>query len=344
MGDEADVDDLKWDLFISHASEDKESVAMPLAETLRAAGATVWLDAQELKLGDSLSAKIDDGLSRSRFGVVIISRAFLDKDWPKKELAGLRAKEEDGRKIVLPVWHGVKRSDVVRFSPMLADTLAGDTADGIDAVATALLDVVFDAGSGSPSVSNPSISLRFRRLIESEPPSTAPVASFLSYHVPRIKRYLGLGSSAIWRPYTLGSSVFEAFAPYAGHGLSLTLYRVSAAWGDPFDRATPPEARALTKPLRQALSEVTELQRQFPSDAALKKQVSETIFRHSSREWRERLQRVQPTLRFVVFAGRRSIIDADESTRTEWGRLREQEDLTLKTYDFLYDALAEPTI
>ena len=88
MGDEADVDDLKWDLFISHASEDKESVAMPLAETLRAAGATVWLDAQELKLGDSLSAKIDDGLSRSRFGVVIISRAFLDKDWPKKELAG----------------------------------------------------------------------------------------------------------------------------------------------------------------------------------------------------------------------------------------------------------------
>jgi hypothetical protein len=69
-----------------------------------------------------LSAKIDEGLSQSRFGVVIISRAFLDKHWPKKELAGLRAKEE----------HGVARSDVVRFSPTLADTLAGDTAKGID--------------------------------------------------------------------------------------------------------------------------------------------------------------------------------------------------------------------
>jgi TIR domain len=316
--------------------------AKPLAETLRAAGATVWLDAQELKLGDSLSAKIDDGLSRSRFGVVIISRAFLDKHWPKKELAGFRAKEEDGRKIILPVWHGVTRQDVVRFSPTLADTLAGDTTKGIDAVATALLDVVFDPGSGSPSANNPSISLRFRRLIESDPPSTTPVASFLSYHLPRIDRYLGLGSSPIWRPYALGSSVFEAFAPYHGHGLSLTLYRVSAAWGDPFDRATDLEARALTTPLRQALSEIKELQRQFPSDATLQKQVFETIFPVNSREWRDELQGVQPTLRFVVFAGRRSFIDAEESTRIEWGRLREQQDVTLKTYDFLYDALAEP--
>jgi hypothetical protein len=49
-------------------------------------------------LGDSLSGKIDDGLAQSRFGVVILSPAFLTKHWPKKELSVLRAREEEGRK------------------------------------------------------------------------------------------------------------------------------------------------------------------------------------------------------------------------------------------------------
>ena len=88
------MDDLKWDVFISYASEDKATVAVPLAEALRQAGVSVWLDAHELRIGDSLSAKIDEGLSLSRFGGVILSPAFLEKHWPKKEFAGLGAKEE----------------------------------------------------------------------------------------------------------------------------------------------------------------------------------------------------------------------------------------------------------
>ncbi|HYD12150.1 MAG TPA: toll/interleukin-1 receptor domain-containing protein [Allosphingosinicella sp.] len=54
-----------WDVFISHASEDKKSVARPLASKLRRLGLTVWLDENELKLGDSLSRKIDEGLTKS---------------------------------------------------------------------------------------------------------------------------------------------------------------------------------------------------------------------------------------------------------------------------------------
>jgi hypothetical protein len=53
-----------WDLFISHASEDNE-VARPLAGRLTSAGLRVWLDAQELRIGDSLSSKIDEGLAQS---------------------------------------------------------------------------------------------------------------------------------------------------------------------------------------------------------------------------------------------------------------------------------------
>jgi hypothetical protein len=50
----------------------------------------VWLDEHELTVGDSLSEKIDEGLSQSRFGAVILSPAFFAKHWPKKELSGLR--------------------------------------------------------------------------------------------------------------------------------------------------------------------------------------------------------------------------------------------------------------
>jgi histidyl-tRNA synthetase len=63
----------RTNVFISHASEDKESVAIPLADALRRAGLKVWLDKSELTIGDSLRASIDARLSESRFGVVIIS-------------------------------------------------------------------------------------------------------------------------------------------------------------------------------------------------------------------------------------------------------------------------------
>jgi len=55
---------MRWDVFICHASEDKDDVAVPLARTLEDAGLLVWLDKHEIKLGDSLREKIDEGLPR----------------------------------------------------------------------------------------------------------------------------------------------------------------------------------------------------------------------------------------------------------------------------------------
>ena len=77
----------RWDVFISHASEDKDAVAIPIAQELERAGLTVWLDAHELSLGDNLAGKIDEGLRQSRFGAVILSQAFLAKDGPNANLA-----------------------------------------------------------------------------------------------------------------------------------------------------------------------------------------------------------------------------------------------------------------
>jgi hypothetical protein len=124
------------DAFISHASEDKDLVARPLKEALEARGHTVWFDEAELVVGSSLSESIDKGLAVSRFGVVILSRSFFAKNWPRRELQGLVAKEmAGGERLILPVWHDLGVEQVVEYSPPLADLLAANTDDGIEQVA-----------------------------------------------------------------------------------------------------------------------------------------------------------------------------------------------------------------
>jgi hypothetical protein len=126
---------MDYDVFISHASEDKADVARPLAVHLQKLGLRVWLDELELTLGDSLRRKIDQGLARSQFGLVILSPAFFSKEWPNKELDGLVAREDGREKVVLPVWHTVNASDIVKFSPILADRVAVSTARELASVA-----------------------------------------------------------------------------------------------------------------------------------------------------------------------------------------------------------------
>jgi hypothetical protein len=102
-----------WDAFISHASEDKDEIARPLAEALRAKGLSV---------------------SKSRFGIVILSPSFFERHWPQQELDGLAARENHGVKVILPVWHKVGHGEVLAYSPMLADRIAVQSKTGLDKV------------------------------------------------------------------------------------------------------------------------------------------------------------------------------------------------------------------
>ena len=199
----------KWDTFISHASEDKESVVIPLATALKRAGLRVWWGRSELKIGDSLREKIEEGLAQSRFGVLIISKSFLSKDWPQRELNGLMALEEPGHKVILPVWHGVAQSLLKQYSPLLADKLAADTSDGIDRVAQAIIDVVLEPGSGSPSEVEPGAGIRLARLLD-EGADRRSIMVFLAAH-PAILERAGVAeptSMLIWSTsVTLPASV-----------------------------------------------------------------------------------------------------------------------------------------
>ena len=120
-------------IFISHASEDKEAIARPLAQRLSLRH-QVWFDEYELKLGDSLRGKIDEGLRACDYGVVILSKSFFAKKWPVTELDGLFALETANRKIMLPVWHGIGEAEVKEFSPILAGRKAVQSSKGIEVV------------------------------------------------------------------------------------------------------------------------------------------------------------------------------------------------------------------
>jgi len=130
-----------YDLFICHASADKDQVVRPLVESLRSDyHLRVWLDEIKLIIGDSISREIDQGIVRSRFGVVVLSHAFFSREWPKKELGALLAREADGELVILPVWHDLTREDILGYSPTLADRYASKTAEGLNKVATDIAD------------------------------------------------------------------------------------------------------------------------------------------------------------------------------------------------------------
>jgi len=117
-----------YDVFISHASEDKDELVRPLAYALITEGLSVWYDEFEMKIGDSLRRKIDKGLSNSRFGIVVLSKDFIKKGWTNYELDGIITKSVTGEQVILPIWHNITKKEVIDYSPSLADKLARNTA------------------------------------------------------------------------------------------------------------------------------------------------------------------------------------------------------------------------
>lgn len=131
-----------WDVFISHASEDKSSFVAPLAEEIERRGYRVWYDKFTLKWGDSLRQSIERGLDQSQYGIVVLSKAFFRKRWPQTELDALIEKEAKGKKVILPIWHEVDEDEVRKHSGLLAGRLALPSSIGVEAIVDELSDLV----------------------------------------------------------------------------------------------------------------------------------------------------------------------------------------------------------
>lgn len=119
----------EYDVFISHAWEDKEDFVRPLAESLIKEGIKVWYDETSIKWGASIRQSIDNGLAHSRFGIVVISSIFLEKYWTNYEVDGLFQKESNNStSVLLPIWHKVTKNEVMNKSATLAGRNALNTA------------------------------------------------------------------------------------------------------------------------------------------------------------------------------------------------------------------------
>lgn len=119
----------EYDVFVSHATEDKESFSDEFVLILQEKyNLKVWYDVVSIKWGDSIRTEIDKGLKKSKFGVVILSRSYISKYWTKYELEGLFQRESNGGKLILPIWHNITKQEVQNFSPSLAGKMAMNTA------------------------------------------------------------------------------------------------------------------------------------------------------------------------------------------------------------------------
>lgn len=126
---------MQYDIFISHSSHDKSTIARPLSHALKQRGLTVWLDEENLHIGDSIRRGIDQALLKSRYGVVVISPDYLLSEWTLKELDTLFSKETQYPKSILPILHELTIDDIKQTLPLLADKAFLSTNDDIDSLA-----------------------------------------------------------------------------------------------------------------------------------------------------------------------------------------------------------------
>lgn len=117
-----------YDFFISHAWKDKEDFVNGLVSAAKEAGLDVWDDQSAIAWGDSIRQKIDDGLRRSFFGVVVLSPNFFERPWTQYELDGIVQRDLSGAGRLLPIWHRLTQDDVAAKAPSLAGRLALPTS------------------------------------------------------------------------------------------------------------------------------------------------------------------------------------------------------------------------
>ena len=95
-----------FDVFISHASEDKEAIARPLHAALAKRGIKAFLDEEHIAWGESFTRKINLALGAARTVVAVVSTHSVSKDWPLTEMNTALALEVNGQKRVVPVMVG----------------------------------------------------------------------------------------------------------------------------------------------------------------------------------------------------------------------------------------------
>jgi hypothetical protein len=142
-----------WDIFISHATEDKNTIARPLSNSLKKRGIKVWFDEFELKVGDSIIEKINEGLIESKNGLIILSPDFFSKNWTKRELNILTTRMIEKNIKLFPIWHNISIEQIKKVNPILSDIYGISTNKGIEFITNEILDKIQPLSSFDSSFS-----------------------------------------------------------------------------------------------------------------------------------------------------------------------------------------------
>lgn len=121
--------DEAYDVFISHASEDKIPFVDTLVEELLQRDVKVWYDRHVLTWGRSIRQNIDAGLRQSKFAIVVLSEHYIQKYWTQKEFNALFSLGSKLGDFILPIWHNISPERANEFSPMLSDSIALKSSD-----------------------------------------------------------------------------------------------------------------------------------------------------------------------------------------------------------------------
>lgn len=127
----------RYNIFISHAIEDRHEVTDALCAQLEEAGIRVWYSGRHIGLGRHLNNEImEEAIPNSHYCVAIVSQNFLESEWTRKELDAFR--KRDGGETILPVLHNLSAEEVSEKIPKLMDHFAVSTSKGLDKVVLAI--------------------------------------------------------------------------------------------------------------------------------------------------------------------------------------------------------------
>lgn len=114
------VSDKEYDVFISHASQDKYVYVEKLYEALKKLKIRVFYDKEEIEWGDNWKERILRGTQKSEFAIIVISYHFFDKEWTERELEEfMKRQNESNQKIVLPLLYRVSVAKFKEHYPFL---------------------------------------------------------------------------------------------------------------------------------------------------------------------------------------------------------------------------------
>lgn len=118
----------EYDVFISHANQDKEDLIEELYHSLDMLGIKIFYDKESLEWGDNWKERILNGVKKAEFAIIVISENFFDREWTEKELSEfLNRQNRNGQKLILPIVHNISMKQLQDKYPNVADIQALDS-------------------------------------------------------------------------------------------------------------------------------------------------------------------------------------------------------------------------